>query len=252
MRKKFDKKKKRRFILFTSGVLCLLIIAFVLTAVLRTSGRIVMQFDIHQNKEIIHLSTFAEPPQFAIWLENPANNQSQTVFVTRRVSIGDWEGKANVPDALPRWYEIFQENGDLNKKQNPKKDPELAVTGATPREDYFSVRVDVKPGSQWICWLEMNLAGDFNDAYPEFNESTFQEDEFSCGQPSLLYKAEITAVEGMVIEPELVAQSIWKNGIASIEPVSDGVTSAREVFDEIKISVMKAKVRLIEEKIKYP
>jgi hypothetical protein len=252
MTAKFDKKKKRRFILIASGVICLLILAFVLTAVLRTSGRTVMQFDIHQNKEIIHLSTFAEPPQFAIWLENPENNHCQTVFVTRRVSIGDWEGKANVPDALPRWYEIFQEKGDIDKKQNLKKDPNLAVTGATPRDDYFSVRVDVKPGSQWICWVEMNLAGDFNDAYPEFNESTFQEDEFSCGQPSLLFKAEITAIEGMVIEPELVAQSVWEKGTTSIEPVSDGVTTARDVFEEIKISVMKPKVRLIEEKINYP
>jgi hypothetical protein len=128
----------------------------------------------------------------------------------------------------------------------------LAVTGATPKEDYFSVRVDVRPGSHWICWVEMNLAGDFNDAYPEFNEITLKEDEFSCGQPSLLYKAEIKATEGLVIEPELVAQSIWENGNAYTEPVSEGVTTARDVFDDIRISVMKPKIRLIEEKVKDP
>ena len=187
MSRKFDKKKKRRLILAASGVFFVLVLAFVLTAWLRTSSRTVMQFDIRQNKEIIHLSTFAEPPQFAIWLENPENQRCQTVFVTRRVAIGDWEGKAAVPDALPRWNEIFREHGEADKKQDSKKDPGLAVTGATPLEDYFSVRVDIKPGSRWICWIEMNLAGDFNDAYPEFNEMTLEEDEFSCGQPSLLY-----------------------------------------------------------------
>ena len=251
MTKKLIWKRKRfRFLFIAFAAIGSLILVLVLVTVLRTSRRIVMQFDIRQNKELIHLSTFAEPPQFAIWLENPSNNRCQTVFVTRRVAIGDWEGKANVPDALPRWFETFRGNGDLNEKQNLKKDPDLAVTGATPREDYFSVRVDVKPGSQWICWLEMNLAGDFNDAFPEFNEMTLVEDEFSCGQPSLLYKAEITVVEGLVIEPELVAQSIWENGNSYIEPVSEGVTTARNIFDEIKISVVQPKLRLIEEKVK--
>ena len=253
MTKKFIEKKRRlRFIVIALGVMGSLILALVAVAVLRTSGRIVMQFDIHQNKEIIHLSTFAEPPQFAIWLENPGNHNCQTVFVTRRVALGDWEGKANVPDALPRWFEIFRDNADLHERQGLKRNSVLNVTGATPSNDFFSVRVDIKPGSQWICWVEMNLAGDFNDAYPEFNEITLKEDEFSCGQPSLLYKAEIKAIEGLVIEPELVAQSIWENGNTSIEPVSDGVTSARYIFDEIKVSVIKPKVRLIEEKVKYP
>lgn len=251
MTRKFHNKRRRVFF-FLLGAFGTLILAVVVLAVLRTSGRMVMQFDIHQNKEIIHLSTFAEPPQFAIWLENPGNNRCQTVFVTHRVAVGDWEGKANVPVALPRWYKIFQENGDFQLRQNPKKDPDLAVTGATPKEDYFSVRVDIKPGSHWICWVEMNLAGDFNDAYPEFNEVTLKEDEFSCGQPSLLYKAEIKATEGLIMEPELVAQSIWENGNAYTEPVSEGVTTARDIFDDIRISVMKPKIRLIEEKVKHP
>jgi hypothetical protein len=39
---------------------------------------------------------FAEPPQFAIWLENAKTNKLKTVFVTSRVGKGDWEGEANV------------------------------------------------------------------------------------------------------------------------------------------------------------
>jgi hypothetical protein len=97
----------------------------------------------------------------------------------------------------------------------------------------------------------MNLAGDFNEAFPEFNEQTFEEDEFSCGQPALLYKAVINATDGFVVEPKLVNQSVWENGKNRIEPVSEGVTTARNVFDEMRISVLKPKIKIIEENIEY-
>jgi hypothetical protein len=96
----------------------------------------------------------------------------------------------------------------------------------------------------------MNLSGDFNEAYPEFNEQTLVEDEFSCGQPALLYRAEINAMGGVIAEPKLVGQSIWENGINRVEPVSEGITSAKTVFDSMKISVMKPKIKLIEDKIR--
>ena len=213
----------------------------------RTQGRLQVQFDIHQNKEAIYLSTFAEPPQFAIWLENPKTGSCKTVFVTSRVSKGDWEGKKNVPVALPRWYDLFKDK-DQSDRSKDDNEHTLAVTGATPKDDYFSVRVEVPPGSQWNCWIEMNLAGDFNEAFPEFNEQTL-EDEFSCGQPALLYKAEINAVEGLVIEPALISQSIWEDGNNRIEPVSQGVTTARSVFDQLSISVLQPKIKLIEDKL---
>ena len=92
----------------------------------------------------------------------------------------------------------------------------------------------------------MNLAGDFNDSFPEFNLETLKEDEFSCGQPALLYKVKITAVEGMKYIPVLSGQSIWENGKTRVEPVSDGVTTAKEVFDEMKISVIRPKPKFID------
>ena len=122
----------------------------------------------------------------------------------------------------------------------------MAVTGATPKEDYFTVRVEVKPGTDWICWIEMNLAGDFNEAFPEFNPETFYEDEFSRGQPPLLYRAEVKAIEDMTFTPNLEAQVMWDNGVVSIEPVSDGVTTARNVFDTIRISIIRPKPKLID------
>ena len=232
------------FVFFAFGVVIALILVTYGVVVFRTFGRTLIQFDIHQNKKLILLSTFAEPPQFAIWIENAKTHKLKTVFVTSRVGKGDWEGKANVPVALPRWFEIFRgENQSFNSVEN---DEYSAVTGATPKGDYFSVRIEVEPGSEWICWLEMNLAGDYNDSFPEFDEQTLKEDEFSCGQPALLFKATINAEEGMKSTPILEAQSTWKNGVSSVEPVSNGVTTAKGVFDDIQISVIRPKPKLID------
>lgn len=230
-----------------SGIMSMFFLAVIGWAYYRTAGRTQIQFDIHQNKELILLSTYSEPPQFAIWLENTDMPKLRMVFVTRRVSVGDWEGKTNVPVALPRWSELFRgKNESHNVIIDDKYD---AVTGATPKENYFSIRAEVEPGSCWICWIEMNLAGDFNESFPRLNLRSFKEDEFSCGQPALLYRTSITANKGTKYIPELVGQSIWEDGENRIEPVSQGITTARNVFDTIQISVIRPKPKLINKKM---
>ena len=97
----------QRYFSFIAGLVVVVIVAAF--TILKTYGRTVLQIDIHQNQELIYLSTYAEPPQFAIWLEDISTGESKTVFVTHRVSIGDWEGKANVPVALPKWFKTFRE-----------------------------------------------------------------------------------------------------------------------------------------------
>jgi len=243
---KFEKKKiiKTGILLFSGGLLIILIIAgFV---IVRTWGRTLIQIDIHQNKKIIHLSNFAEPPQFAIWIENPATKELKTVFVTHRVAKGDWEGKANVPVALPQWFRLFRGNKNPGEGTLQDKKSDLAISGATPKGDYFSIRVEVEPGSEWICWIEMNLAGDFNDAFPEIDIETLREDEYSNGQPALIFRSDIKAIEDLKFIPEIVSQSTWNKGVVSVEPVSDGVTTAKDVFDDIQISIIKPKPKLID------
>lgn len=230
--------------LLAGGLLVALIIAAIV--VTRTWGRTLVQFDIHQNKKIIHLSNFAEPPQFAIWLENRSTEELKTVFVTHRVAKSDWEGKANVPVALPLWFKLFRGNKNHVEADSHEKRSEMAITGATPKGDYFSVRIEVEPGSEWICWIEMNLAGDFNDDFPEIDLTTLREDEFSNGQPALIFRAEIKAEEGLKFTPEIVSQSTWAKGIVNVEPVNEGITTAKNVFDDVSISVIRPKPKLID------
>lgn len=235
----------KRKILWVSGGVLVLLVLVIGVVILRTHGRTQIQIDIHQNQEAILLSTFAEPPQFAIWLENKKNGKCQSVFVTYRAGAGDWEGKADVPTALPRWFQIFKVQG-AGQSAKGKDKMISAITGATPKDDYFSVRAEVKPGSEWICWIEMNLAGDFNEAFPQQNIANFEVDEFSNGQPAILYRGEVLAEEGQSFSVQLVSQSIWDDGTVRIEPVGEGVLSARNVFDEIGITVIRPKPKLIE------
>jgi len=241
-----SKKKilKTGIILFVSGLIIASVTAGIL--VLKTRGRTVLQVDIHQNKKLIRLSNFAEPPQFAIWLENPDTKELKTIFVTHRVAAGDWEGKANVPVALPQWFKLFRGNDKSTSETTSAKKSDLLITGATPKDDYFTIRVEVEPGSEWTCWIEMNLAGDFNEAFPEFDRESYKEDEFSNGQPAILFKADVKAVEGLTFTPALEAQSTWEKGAVVIGPVSDAITTARDVFDKIGISVMRPKPKLID------
>jgi hypothetical protein len=203
----------------------------------RTKNRVQIEFDIHINKEAIYLSTYAEPPQFAIWLENPENGKREQVFVTYRVGRGDWEGKADVPVAIPHWTTVFRDN------KQTKND---AVSGATPKDEYFRIRIEVSPGSEWICWIEMNLAGDYNEFYPQFNRITKEEDEFSCGQPALLYRTDVKATKGNQYTPRIAAMSLWENGENLLMPLDATITSAQNVFDEITVRIIEPKPAIID------
>ncbi|MEL7588774.1 MAG: hypothetical protein AAGU19_18830 [Prolixibacteraceae bacterium] len=236
--------KPRKKIIYLALVLLLAVMTTAAVIIIKTRGRTQIQVNIRQNQEAIYASTFAEPPQFAIWLENIKTGKCQTVFVTRRAGAGDWEGKADVPVALPRWTQLFK---GKDQTQTADKDEESvsAITGATPKDDYFSVRAEVTPGSRWICWIEMNLAGDYNDAYPEQDIESLEVDEFSNGQPALLFKSELTADEGLKFDFSLAGQSLFENGEIRVEPAGDGITTAKEVFDEMNIEIIRPKPKLI-------
>jgi hypothetical protein len=230
------------------GLLACVIIAgsLVFYAFARTWNKTDVEFRIHINEKLVKESTFGEPPTFAIWLEDPQTGSTHTVFVTSRAGRGDWEGKSSVPVALPKWFQVNEK--EKQNKNNPDNiiSDQLAISGATPKPGYFATRVRVKPGSKWICWIEVNLAGDFNDKFPEYDEVKKTSDEYKTGQPALLYRAEIDASLGKSVIPDL-------NGMCLLDPVKgvvivspEGITTAKNIFDEISIRVIKPKPRIIE------
>jgi len=86
----------------------LIIAVLVIFAFARTWNKTELEFLIHINEELVQQSVFGESPTFAIWMEDPDKGKTYTAYATRRIATGDWEGKLDVPVALPLWSEIFK------------------------------------------------------------------------------------------------------------------------------------------------
>ncbi|WP_430974175.1 hypothetical protein [Sunxiuqinia rutila] len=230
--------KNKVIIVLTTGLL--IIGCLVLYAYARTWGKTDLEFKIHINEQLVRQSVFGESPTFAIWIENVESKELKTIFVTQRAGEEDWEGKVEVPSALPRWDEITK------TEQQPIEEVSDvdAVSGATPAPGYFITKVRVAPGSKWNCWIEMNLAGDYNDSYPEYDETKRITDESGNGQPALLYKAYIEADLGKSVTPKVIGISTLTKEGNSIQPPK-GITTALEVFDDISIAVVRPNPRIL-------
>jgi len=213
-----------------------------------TTDPVVIEFHIRQNIRLIRQSLYGEPPQFAIWIEDTESHRLRTVFVTYRSGSGDWVGILECPAALPRWFEVFKEettSTELPSFDNPAPD---AVTGATPKTARFTTSVEVESGTRWVCWTEMNLSGDFNDTYRHHDMEKKTVDVYMSGQPALVYRGEITAVPGERAAPELYGQSVTDSPAGkTVQPVSDGITTARNIFRAIEIRVVSGIQRAVKE-----
>lgn len=236
-------KKTIFWILTTSGIL---VCGFVLVAYGRTWNKTELEIRLHINEKLVQESTFGEPPTFAIWIGEPGSGRAQTVFVTGRAGRGDWEGKAAVPVALPRWFEVNEKEKQAAQHPGTHVPDEMAISGATPTPGYFTTRVRVMPGKKLTCWMEVNLAGDFNASFPEFDVKNQTSDEYKTGQPALLYKAELQAEMGTEATPVIAGMAVLdSSGRVHILP-PDGITTAKDIFDEITLRIIKPKPRIID------
>lgn len=228
--------KKRLLMLLLT--IFLLIGSMFAHAYIRTFGRVQLEFDIQQDKELILFSDYAEPPQFAIWLEDPDTGRFQTVFVTHRSAQGQWDGKSECPGSLPLWFEIFKREFSTDTLPGISKTAPIAITGATPQAEHFKIRAEVPAGSNWICWIEVNLAGDYNE---HFNTASGNPNAIidESGQSSIVYKVQISCIEGTVLTPQIAGYiNITKDYDQMIQPL-EGITTAKDIFKSIKIKVIR-------------
>jgi len=225
--------------------LIIISVVIVLYAYRGTWGKVDLEFRIHINEQLVRESVFGESPTFAIWLENSETGINQTVFVTRRAAAGDWEGKSRVPVALPKWFQIYQIENQAEDVPTYDDPAPLAITGATPKPGYFNTRVRVAPNSKWICWIEMNLSGDYNEIYPEYDPERNIEDSYGTGQPALLYKVEIEALKGKTFTPQIAGMCILDAPDGQLIQPMRGITSAEQIFDEISVAVVKPNPKIL-------
>jgi hypothetical protein len=198
---------------------------------------VTLLFTIQQDQHIYDQSIYGEPPQFSIWLKDPESGKVKTVFVTRKTGTGDFEGKSHVPVALPAWVPVFQKETGRTDTPSPRHPVDIA-SGATPKEGIFSREVSVPLGSEWLYFIEVNVAGDYNATFPSYTASGIP-DPHGNGQPSIIYRGKIKALPGKESIPELIGRTEQMYMESTINPDLEGIESAKEVFSEIKVSCLK-------------
>jgi hypothetical protein len=217
------------------AVLCL-VIAFGGLACEREPARTALEITICQDTDLILFSEFGEPPQIVVWLEDPADGRLRTVFVTYRTGSGDWEGKSECPGSLPRWYQIYELETGVPGMPRPETPVPDGVSGATVKTECFTRSRDMEPGSRWVCWIEMNLAGDYSEHFQQLDEQTGMMDTDHSGQPALLYRAEITIEAGNSAVPELWGYSDPSAEGGIVRDLSR-ITTAKDVLTSLEVKV---------------
>ena len=204
----------------------------------RRSGRrdrVRLEFRLRQNTDLILFSDFGEAAQVAAWLEDPATGRLRTVAVTRRSARGEWKGKSECPAALPRWFEVYRRETGRKGLPTPQSPAPDAVSRATPKAERFTWTAEVEPGSRWVCWIEVNISADFNQAFPQLDEATQRMDTHFSGQPSLLYRAELAAVPGARVVPKLHGRTVPDTETGKTTRDLKGITTAKDILTSLEI-----------------
>jgi len=83
-----------------------------------TPETVTLLFQIELNQRVYENSTWGDPPQMAVWLQDETDDGIRTVAVTHRTGAGDWEGKVECCVALmlrrPALLDHFLRQGNGN------------------------------------------------------------------------------------------------------------------------------------------
>ncbi len=194
----------------------------------------VLNFTLTLNPDIYKATNYGEPPQIAIWLEKPDSGIVRTVWVTRRIGKSDWNGKVECLTALPYWvncYNIETETEGPPTSFNPLSD---VITGATPKKELVA-KTGVLPGSFWNYYIEVNVSADYNKTFPAMLDDAWPDPDGN-GQPSLVYKGAIEAVDGAYDIPLLVGRTEQWDSTDTLNSDLSGITNAKDIISSLKVT----------------
>ena len=199
-----------------------------------SSKQVTLHFSLSLNPGIYKQTKFEKPPQFAIWLEDAAGEKIRTVWVTEKTGTGNWGGKITRPVSLPYWVSRWKKetrSGGFPTPENPVVD---AVTGATPMM-HFASEIKVPINSTWDYYIEINVSGDYNDAFAAvLNDG--RRDQHANGQPSIIYKGQITALPGQRNAPQLIGRTDQLESVSHIIPDLEGISLAKNLLSKIEVT----------------
>ena len=198
------------------------------------AGPVSLQFSLSLDPKVYSQSHYKKPPQFAIWIEDAQGEQIRTVWVSEKTGAGSWGGKTARPVSLPYWVSRWQKETGGSGDPTPENPAADAVTGATPKQD-FGCLTEVPAASKWNYFIEVNVSGDFNDSFAAESKDG-KRDRNGNGQPSIVYKGQITAVAGQSSQPKLIGRTDQFRGVSSVNPDLAGISDAKDLFSKIEIT----------------
>jgi hypothetical protein len=199
------------------------------------SKQVEIEFSMDVDRDVYKYSNYGEPPQLAIWLEQPETGKIRTVWVARRSGRRLWKGKVECPTALPYWESRHNKEKSAYRQRGLLERLVDAISGATPKGGTFKARVELPLGSKWEYYIEMNVSGDYNYDFPSCLEDGTPDPEGN-GQPSLIYKGIIKATPGNSCIPELIGRTDQWIAVDHIIEDLKGITNAKKVLSNINVS----------------
>lgn len=198
------------------------------------SALVELQFTMDVQRDIYKRTIYGEAPQLAIWLENLDCSMIHTVWVSHRAGRNDWKGKFHCPVALPYWESRHRFEKGRFKERNLLIRLLDAISGATPTGGLFTAKTLVPQGTHWDYYIEVNVSGDYNAAFPYWSEWGTPDPEGN-GQPSIIYKGSITARLSSSDVPALVGRTDQFSPVDTFLTDLGGITTAREILREIRV-----------------
>lgn len=184
------------------------------------------------------------PPQIAIWIEDPAGRYLATIYATHKIATQSWTaaGGNRRKESLPHWCYTrgvqYDDGLYLPTKSQPLTD---GISGATP---HSSFDVKLTPDSalkQFVVKIEINHSTDFNDGYPESaaeGDANYSGGEMGSGQPALVYAATVDLTSGeRTFEAMLLGHSSPDGTSGEIEEDITQLTTALHIVERITVTV---------------
>ncbi len=183
------------------------------------------------------------PPQIAIWAEDPSGNYLSTLYVTKKAATQSWisSGGNRRKEALPVWCHMrnvqYEDGLYLPTKKRPLTD---GISGATPKAT-FNLKVSSLNGlKKFVIKIEINHSTDFNDFYPESAQegtSNYSGGKMGSGQPALVYSANVDLTsDAKEFRAELAGHSSPDGSNGNLYPDTSTLTTALHIVKQIVIS----------------
>ncbi len=193
-----------------------------------------LSFQLVINRENYLNSVYGESPQIAIWLEDSSCTEIKNIYVTHRSGKNDWHGKINCEVALPFWKSRLE---FYSKKTEKTQNDIDGITKATSKNDMVNVSIYLEPYKVWRYFIEVNVAGDYNEYYQPYTKDGIPDTEGN-GQPSIIYSGTVNLKNGIVDNPEIIGRTMQLRKTDKIVKDLSTITSAKEIFSSIKVKVL--------------